>query len=124
MVVLTSDDVWDPRVLHHSHLAHGAWGDDIEILEKNPHAHLFDEFGDYNHCHDSYLTFTIDDGDEFYDAQQTDPSYKIEDIIDRCVYQANVVHPVCAYPTNVNARSPRVSQNVIDYEKQHKYFAF
>ena len=46
MIVVTLDDCWDPKVLDYRHSDKDNWHDDIKLLEQNPHAKLFDEFGE------------------------------------------------------------------------------
>ena len=58
MVVLTSDEEWDPKVLDYTHSDKDNWCDDIKTLEQNPHANLFDEFGEYKRVHDPFSVNT------------------------------------------------------------------
>jgi hypothetical protein len=45
-IIMTSDLDWDPAVLDHTTDDNGNWFDAISDLEENPHANLFDCFGD------------------------------------------------------------------------------
>ena len=45
-VILTSEEDWDPTVLDFEH-DEDDWYDAVSELEGNPHANLFDEFGNY-----------------------------------------------------------------------------
>ena len=45
-VILTSDVDWDPSVLDYQHTDKDDWYEAVQELESNPHADLFNEFGE------------------------------------------------------------------------------
>ena len=102
MVVVTSDNEWDPTVLDYAQTNKDNWYTNVKNLEQNPHANLFDEFGDYKGVHDP---FSIDANNVvFHDALEYEPPDDMNLIIDRCCNQSLVD----AYPSNVQAHTLQV----------------
>jgi hypothetical protein len=93
-IIMTSDLDWDPTVLDHTIDDNANWFDAISELKENPHANLFDYFGDYCYC-----TLAQEHDLHFFDASDTKIEVAIKLCLDHCVYEANHCHLIANMET-------------------------
>ena len=70
-------------MLDYEHTDKDDWYDALQGLEGNPHADLFDEFGNYKNWYEVQESKL-----DYFDTLEDPMSDDIEDVIDRCVYEA------------------------------------
>ena len=107
-VILTSEDNWDPSVLDFEH-DEDDWYDAVKELEGNPHANLFDEFGNYRHR-------------MLEDNTQQVIDHDIQNIMEANEYEHEPEDDVKTYS---QPRPPRITNNKIpNFKDLRPYFGW
>lgn len=102
MVIMTSDNVWDPTQLDHTYDDVEEWYDAVTKLEDNELYNLFDEYGNYRHRTEVQTHEHATDTDELTHDD-------IDDAVHRCI---------------CNIHQLAVSTSKRDYEKLRPIFGW
>ncbi|MEL7196229.1 MAG: reverse transcriptase domain-containing protein [Bacteroidota bacterium] len=102
MVIMTSDQVWDPTQLDHTYNDVEEWYDAVTKLENNELYNLFDEYGNYRHRTEVQMhDYTTASSDTHHDNP--------DDIVHQCI---------------LTTRQHTVSTSKRDYEKLRPLFGW